>query len=75
MHAFLEGTNYRDHVRKLRQSPPVDSNELFNIASSFASVEEVMGAIFDGTKGKHMDDAPAEGRKSKEPTKKQKRVK
>jgi hypothetical protein len=34
-----------------------------------------MGAIFDGTKGKHMDDAPAEGRKSKEPTKKQKRVK
>jgi hypothetical protein len=75
VHAFLEGTNNRDYVRKLRRSPPFDSNELFNIASSFASVEKVVGAIFDGKKRKHMDDAPAEGSKSKEPTKKQKRGK
>jgi hypothetical protein len=55
VHAFLEG------------SPPVDSNELFDIATSFASGEEVVGAIFDGKKSKRVDDAPAEDSKSKEP--------
>jgi hypothetical protein len=44
VHAFLEGTTRRDLVR----SPPVDSNELFDIATSFASGEEAVGAIFDG---------------------------
>jgi hypothetical protein len=39
MHAFLEGTTYRDLVRELRRSPPVDSNKLFDIATSFASGE------------------------------------
>jgi hypothetical protein len=67
VHAFLEGTTCRDRVRELERSPPVDSNELFDIATSFASSEEEVGAIFDGKKGKHMDDAPAEGSKSKEP--------
>jgi hypothetical protein len=67
VHAFLEGTTYQDLVRELGQSPPVDSNELFNIATSFASGEEAVGAIFDGKKGKRVDDAPAEGSKSKEP--------
>jgi hypothetical protein len=43
MHAFLEGTTCRDLVRELRRSPPVDSNELFDIATSFASGEEAVG--------------------------------
>jgi hypothetical protein len=75
VHAFLEGTTYRDLVRELGRSPPVDSNELFDIATSFASGEEAVGAIFDGKKGKHTDDAPAEGSKSKELRQKNKRAK
>jgi hypothetical protein len=64
--AFLEGTTCRDLVHELRRSPQVVSNELFDIATSFASGEEAVGAIFDGKKGKRVDDAPAEGSKSKE---------
>jgi hypothetical protein len=75
VHAFLEGTTYRDLVRELGRSPPVDSNELFDIATGFASGEEAMGAIFDDKKGKRVDDAPAEGSKSKEPQQKHKRGK
>jgi hypothetical protein len=48
---------------------------LFDIATSFASGEEAVGAIFDGKKGKRVDDAPAEGSKSKEPQQKHKRGK
>jgi hypothetical protein len=73
VHAFLKGTTFQDLVRKLGRSPPVDSNELFDIATSFASGEEVVGAIFDGKKGKRVDDAPVEGSKSKEPLQKHKR--
>jgi hypothetical protein len=65
----------RDLVRELGRSPPVDSNELFDIAASFASSEEAVGAIFDGKKGKRVDDAPAEGSKSMEPQQKHKRGK
>jgi hypothetical protein len=75
VHAFLEGTTCRDIVRELGRSPPVDSNELFDIATSFASGEEAVGAIFNGKKGKHMDDAPTEGSKSKEPQQKHKQGK
>jgi hypothetical protein len=75
VHAFLEGTTCRDLVRELGRSPPVDSNELFDIATSFASGEEAVGAIFDGKKGKRTDDAPAEGCKSKELHHKNKRGK
>jgi hypothetical protein len=75
VHAFLEGTTCRDFVRELGRSPPVDSNKLFNIATGFASGEEAVGAIFDGKKGKHVDDTPAEGSKSKEPQQKHKRGK
>jgi hypothetical protein len=70
VHAFLEGTTCRDLVRELGCSPPSDSNELFDIATSFASGEEAVGAIFDGKKGKRLDDAPAEGSKSREPHRK-----
>jgi hypothetical protein len=75
VHAFLEGTTCRDLVRKLGRSPPADSNELFDIATSFASGEEAVGAIFDDKKGKRSDDAPAEGSKSREPHWKDKRGK
>jgi hypothetical protein len=75
VHAFLEGTTCRDLVRELGRSPPVDSNELFDITTSFASGEEAVGAIFDGKKGKCVDDASAEGSKSKEPQQKHKRGK
>jgi hypothetical protein len=75
VHSFLEGTTCRDLVRELGRSPPVDSNELFDIATSFASGEEAVGVIFNGKKGKRVDDAPAEGSKSKEPRQKNKRGK
>jgi hypothetical protein len=75
VHAFLEDTTCRDLVRKLGCSPPVDSNELFDIATIFGSGKEAVGAIFDTKKGKRMDDTPAEGRKSKEPQQKHKRGK
>jgi hypothetical protein len=75
MHAFLEGTTCWDFVRELGRSPPVDSNELFDITTGFSSGEEEVGAIFDGKKGKHVDDTPAEGSKSKEPQQKHKRGK
>jgi hypothetical protein len=48
---------------------------LFDIATSFASGEEAVGAIFDGKKGKRVDDAPAEGSKSKDLRQKNKRGK
>jgi hypothetical protein len=67
VHAFFEGTTCRDLMRELGRSPPVDSNELFDIATIFASSEEAVGAIFDGKKGKCVDDTPMEGSKSKEP--------
>jgi hypothetical protein len=75
VHAYLEGTTCRDLGRELGRSLPVDLNELFDIATSFASGEEAVGAIFDGKKGKRVDDAPAEGSKSKEPQQKHKRGK
>jgi hypothetical protein len=75
VHAFLEGTTYRDLVRELERSPPVNSNELFDIATSFAYGEEAVRAIFDGKMGKRVDDAPAEGSKSKEPQQKHKQGK
>jgi hypothetical protein len=75
VHTFLKGTTCRDLVRELGRSPPIDSNELFDIATSFASGEEAVGAIFDGKKAKRVDDAPTEGNKSKEPQQKNKRGK
>jgi hypothetical protein len=75
VHAILEGTTCRDLVRELGRSPPADSNELFDITTSFASGEDAVGVIFDGKKGKRSDDAPAEGSKSREPHRKDKRGK
>jgi hypothetical protein len=67
VHAFLEGATCRDLVRELGRSPPVDSYELFDIATSFASGEEAVGAIFDGKKGKRMDDTPTEAASPRSP--------
>jgi hypothetical protein len=75
VHVFLEGMTCRDLMRELGRVPPVDSNELFDIATSLASGEEAVGAIFDGKKGKRVDDTPAEGSMSKEPQQKHKRGK
>jgi hypothetical protein len=75
VHAFLEGTTCRDLVRELGRSPPVNSNELFDITTSFASGEVAVGAIFDRKKGKRVDDVPTEGSRSKEPQQKHKRGK
>jgi hypothetical protein len=75
VHAFLEGATCRDLVRELGRRKPVDANELFDIDTSFASGEEAVGAIFDGKKGKCVDDAPTEDSKSKEPQQKHKRGK
>jgi hypothetical protein len=75
VHAFLEGTTCQDLVRELRRGPPVDSNELFDVATSFASGEEVVGAIFYEKKGKRVDDTPVEGSKSKELRQRNKRGK
>jgi hypothetical protein len=65
VHAFLEGTTCRDLVRELGRSPPVDSNELFDIATSFASGEEVVGAIFDGKKGSKSKELHRKDKRSK----------
>jgi hypothetical protein len=75
VHVFLEGMTCRALVCELGRSPPVDSNELFDIATNFASGEEAVGAILDGKKGKRVDDAPVKGSKSKEPQQKHKRGK
>jgi hypothetical protein len=72
VHVFLVGTTRRDLMRELGRSPLANSNELFDIATSFASGEEAVGAIFDGKKGKRVDDTPVEGSKSKEPHQKNK---
>jgi hypothetical protein len=68
VHAFLEGTTCRDLVRELGRSPPVDSNELFDIATSFASGEEAVGAIFDGKKGKRRTTHPRRAASPGSPT-------
>jgi hypothetical protein len=69
VHAFLEGTTCRDLVRELGHSPPVDSNDLFDIATSFASCKEVVGVIFDGKKGKRVDDTPVGAANPRSPNK------
>jgi hypothetical protein len=58
MHAFLKGMTCRDLVRKLGRSPPVESNELFDIATSFTPGEEAVGAIFDGRRASAWTTSP-----------------
>ena len=71
--AFHLGTTCKDLVRELGRSPPSSANELFDVATNFASGEEAVGAIFDDEKGKRKGEAPVEGSKTKNIVKKQKR--
>ena len=63
-------------MHELGRSPPTSANCLFDIATNFASGEEVVGAIFDGKMTKRKEEEPAEGSsKAKTPAKKLKRGK
>ena len=55
--------------------PPSSENEVFEVATNFASGEEAVGAIFDSEKSKRKVETPAVGDKTKNPTKKPKRGK
>jgi hypothetical protein len=50
--AFLVGTTRKELVHKLGCKGPRTTRELLDIATNFASSEEVVGAIFHDTKGK-----------------------
>ena len=58
--AFLSGTTCRDLVRELGRNVPRSAAALLDIATSFASGEEAVGAIFADadTKGKRREEAP-----------------
>jgi hypothetical protein len=60
---FHLGTTCRDLVRELGRNPPSSANELFDIATNFASGEEAVGAIFDSERGKRKVDAPKDNPK------------
>ena len=62
-------------MRELGRNPPSSTNELFDIATNFASGEEAISAIFDGKKGKRNGEAPPEDNKAKNNPKKPKRGK
>ena len=70
--AFHLGTMCRDLVCELGWNPPSSMNELFDVATNFASGKEAVGAIFDSKKGKRKEEVPAEGSKTKNPEKKHK---
>ena len=50
--AFLSRTTYESLVHKLGRKGPWTNKELLDIATSHASSEEAVGAIFDCPKGK-----------------------
>ena len=52
--AFIAGTTYKELVHELGRWTPMSTSQLLDIATNFASGEEVVGAIFsDGAaKGK-----------------------
>ena len=58
--AFLSGTTCRDLVQELGRSVPTTASALLDIATSFASGEEAIGAIFpnNDSKGKRRDETP-----------------
>ena len=58
--AFLSGTTCESLVHKLGYKGPQTTKELLDIATSHASGEEVVGAIFDRLKGKARQDEGAD---------------
>ena len=64
INALLQGTTCRDLVHELGWGPPSSANELFIVATNFASGKEAVGAIFDSKTTKRKEDAPADGSKT-----------
>ena len=75
--AFLSGTTCESLVHKLGHRGPRTTKELLDIATSHASGEEAVGAVFDRTDGKaRRDEATDKGtsdRPAKRKNKKQRR--
>jgi len=75
--AFLSGTTYESLVHKLGRKGPRTTKELLDIATSHASGEEAVGAIFNHSDDKaRRDEGAGEGasnRSTKRKNKKQRR--
>ena len=67
---FLSGTTCESLVHKLGRRGPRTTKELLDIATSHASREEAVGAIFDRLIGKARRDEDADKGTSNRPTKK-----
>jgi hypothetical protein len=67
--AFLSETTCESLVHKLGHRGPWTTKELLDIATSHASREEVVGAIFDRSDGKARRDEDADEGASNRPTK------
>jgi hypothetical protein len=68
VHAFLEGTTCRDLMHELGCSPPADSNELFDIATRFASGEEVVGRSLTARRASAWTTRPQRAASPRSPT-------
>ena len=68
--AFLSETTYESLVHKLGCKGPQTNMELHIIATSHASSEEAVGAIFDRLKGKAKQDEDTDEGASNHPSKK-----
>jgi hypothetical protein len=57
---FLSRTTCKELVRELGHNTPTTANELMDIITNYATVEEAVGAIFGGDqdKGKHKNEEP-----------------
>ena len=54
-------------MHELGQSPTSSANELFDVATNFASHEEAVGAIFDSKKAKRRVDVPVRAARPRTP--------
>ena len=68
--AFLSGTTCESLIHKLGRRGPRTTKELLDIATSHASGEEAVGAIFDRPDGKARRDKDADEGASNHPVKK-----
>ena len=68
--AFLSRTTYESLVHKLGRKGPQTTKELLDIATSHASGEEEVRAIFDRPKGKAKQDKDASEGASNRPNRK-----
>ena len=72
--AFLSGTTYESLVHKLGHRGPWTTKELLDIATSHASGEEAVGAIFDRLNGKaRRDEDASEGASNRSAKRKNKK--